>query len=117
MRKKSVQANVREFSKAARQEIISRDRGTCIFCNINYRMEKSTWLGKEIKSIMHYIPRSKNGMGIPQNGAIGCQYHHDMMDNGSEGYRDEMLEIFREYLRNEYPGWSEKELIYSKWNF
>ena len=114
-KKASAQAKAREFSSKAREEIYIRDRGMCIFCRIGYHMDKATWLGKEIKSVMHYIPRSKNGLGIAQNGALGCQYHHEMMDNGHEGHREEMLGIFREYLKEQYPGWNEEELVYSKW--
>ena len=66
---------------------------------------------------MHYIPRSDNGLGIPENGALGCQYHHTMMDNGNEGRREEMLGIFKEYLMNEYKDWNEDDLRYSKWDF
>lgn len=113
---KSRQARLREFSAGERQKIHERDGG-CIFCAVNYHMEKATDLGLQIKSIMHYIPRSKNGLGIKENGAVGCQYHHEMMDNGHEGRRDEMLNIFREYLKAHYPGWDEKDLVYSKWNF
>lgn len=115
--KKSKQARIREFSPVTRQKIIERDRGKCIFCEMGYRTGNSTWFGKEIKSIMHYIPRSQNGMGIEQNGAVGCQYHHEMLDNGNKGYRDEMLGMFRDYLKGNYPGWKEEDLIYSKWNF
>ena len=114
---KSKQAKAREFSKKAREEIYNRDHGKCIFCTMEYRMEKATWLSQEILSVMHYIPRSKNGLGIPQNGALGCQHHHTMLDNGNEGVREEMLQIFREYLQKHYQDWSEDKLTYSKWNF
>lgn len=66
---------------------------------------------------MHYIPRSQGGLGIPQNGAVGCQCHHGMMDNGNNGKRQEMLEFFKEYLQRHYPDWDEKELVYDKWKF
>lgn len=115
--KKSKQAKMREFSPKARKEIIERDNNQCIFCTRGYMTGKGTWFGKEIKSIMHYIPRSQNGKGIPQNGAIGCQYHHEMLDNGNKGNRKEMLEIFADYLGSRYPDWNEADLIYSKWDF
>lgn len=114
---KSKQARAREFSQDARIEISIRDRGKCIFCEMNYHMEKATWYSQHLFSIMHYIPRSKNGLGIPKNGAVGCQYHHEMLDNGNTGRRGEMLEIFREYLMQQYPDWNEHDLVYSKWNF
>ena len=108
-------AKAREFNKKARDEIFMRDKGECIFCQISYHMEGATWYSRELRSIMHYIPRSRNGLGIPENGAIGCQYHHDMLDNGNQGHREEMLEIFRDYLKNHYKNWNEERLIYSRW--
>jgi len=110
-------AKAREFPPAERNKIFLRDAGQCIFCRKNYHMEDdaATWLGKEILSIMHYVPRSKNGLGIAENGALGCQYHHEMMDNGKDGRRDEMLQIFREHLQSRYPNWDEDMLTYSKW--
>uniref|UniRef100_UPI00402ADFDB hypothetical protein n=1 Tax=[Lactobacillus] rogosae TaxID=706562 RepID=UPI00402ADFDB len=78
-------------------------------------MQGSTWYSQQILSVMHYIPRSAGGLGIPQNGAIGCQFHHNMLDNGNQGKRKEMLEIFRQYLQELYPEWNEDELVYRKW--
>lgn len=52
---------------------------------------------------------------IPQNGALGCQSHHEMLDNGNKGRREEMLQMFRQYLQDHYPDWSEEALTYSKW--
>lgn len=117
MARKSKQARAREFSPNSRKEIYSRDCGRCIFCTMNYRMDGALWLETKILSVMHYIPRSQNGLGIPQNGALGCQYHHNMLDNGNIGVRDEMLEKFKEYLKNHYEDWNEKELVYNKWKF
>ena len=78
-------------------------------------MQGSTWYSEQILSVMHYIPRSAGGLGIPQNGAIGCQFHHNMLDNGNQGKRKEMLEIFKQYLQELYPEWNEDELVYRKW--
>lgn len=78
-------------------------------------MQGSTWYSQQILSVMHYIPRSAGGLGIPQNGAIGCQFHHNMLDNGNQGKRKEMLEIFKQYLQELYPEWNEDELVYRKW--
>lgn len=112
---KSKQAKAREFSAKAREEIYYRDCGQCIFCRMNYHMEGATWLGKEILGVMHYIPRSHGGLGIPQNGALGCQYHHEMMDNGNTGRRKEMLTYLSSYLSSFYTDWKEENLVYSKW--
>lgn len=111
----SKQARAHEFSQKEREKIKKRDCNRCIFCTLGYHMENATWLGQNIQNIMHYIPRSKGGLGIEQNGALGCQYHHDMMDNGNKGLREEMLGILKGYLMGHYPEWKEEDLIYNKW--
>ena len=105
-----------EFNAKTRNRIKERDGG-CIFCMQQYHTKNATWLDLNTFSIMHYIPRSKGGLGIEENGAVGCNYHHFMMDNGKEGRREEMLGIFKEYLMRRYPGWDESKLTYSKWGF
>lgn len=104
-----------EFSPQTRKIIRQRDRNECVFCELRYHMEDATWLGCSTQNIMHYIPRSQGGLGIEQNGVLGCQYHHDMMDNGNKGLRKEMLGILRGYLMGNYPGWNEEDLVYNKW--
>ena len=105
-----------EFDTKTRKIIKERDGG-CIFCQKRYHMTGALWMDLRTLSIMHYIPRSQGGLGIEQNGAIGCHHHHFMMDNGREGRRKEMLGIFREYLMQQYPDWDESQLTYSKWRF
>ena len=114
---KSKQCKAREFSPKVRKEIIYRDSDECMFCKKQYHMEKATSLGLQLRTVMHYIPRSSNGLGIPENGGLGCQYHHEMLDNGNTGRREEMLGIFREYLMQQYEGWNEEDLVYDKWRF
>ena len=115
MPKMSKQARAREFNTTSRRIIKERDQNQCIFCRMGYRMEEVDWSGTESLSIMHYIPRSHGGLGIPQNGAQGCISHHEMLDNGNKGYRAEMLQLFKQYLQDHYPDWSEDALTYSKW--
>ena len=110
----SKQAKAKEFSPKIR-EVIKRRDGGCIFCRMNYQMDKISWFDSQLMSIMHYIPRSKGGLGIEQNGALGCQYHHSMLDNGHQGRRVEMLEMFKGYLQSHYDNWNEEELYYRKW--
>lgn len=116
-KKKSKQAKAREFTAKERKKIKARDHENCIFCEIEYHMENATPYGLMMKSIMHYIPRSANGLGIEQNGAVGCEYHHHMFDNGSEGRRQEMKDRFKGYLKKFYPDWDEQNLVYDKWSF
>lgn len=103
-----------EFDAKTRRYIEERDNG-CIFCQMRYRMEKAMYLELNIFSIMHFIPRSAGGLGIPENGAIGCQYHHNMLDNGNDGHRKEMLELFEEYLKSVCDDWDKSKLKYNKW--
>lgn len=104
-----------EFSQKERERIKERDRG-CIFCRMQYHIEecRDTYLLQPTQ-IMHYIPRSHLGLGIAQNGAWGCIFHHSMLDNGSRGRREEMLKLFRSYLANHYRNWKEEDLIYQKY--
>lgn len=96
-------------------KVTERDSWTCIFCERDYEMNGPGFeIGRTVKDVMHYIPRSRGGRGIEQNLAIGCRYHHMMLDNGNNGRREEMLKIFREYLRRMYRGWDEEKLIYRK---
>lgn len=94
-----------EFSPEARKEIIERDGG-CIFCKIDPK-ERTGF------QIMHYIPRSRGGLGIPQNGAVGCLIHHQMLDNGADGKF--MRQYFKTYLEAIYGHLDEDDLIYKKW--
>ena len=97
---KSKQTKALEFSKNSRAAIRERDKGFCIFC------------GRRGTDIMHYIRRSHGGLGIPENGALGCRECHGKYD----GYQtDWMAYAFADYLRGYYPGWDEMILTYHKW--
>lgn len=68
----------------------------------------------EIQDIMHIVNKSQGGLGIEQNGVVGCRYHHGLLDNGNKGLRSEMLYMIEEYLGNCYPDWNRTSLIYEK---
>ena len=106
-----------QFSAGERKKIIARDNGKCIFCENGYFTKCGSDFLLSIKETMHFVPRSAGGVGVEQNGAIGCKYHHEMLDNGSSGRRREMLDFFEKYLRGKYPGWNREALIYKKYNF
>ena len=104
-----------EFSSAVRIKIYERQRGQCLFCLMGYEMEGAEPYELSLYEMMHVVPRSHGGLGIEQNGVLGCIYHHRMMDNGSGGKRKEMLEICREYLKRCYPGYDFSRVIYTKY--
>ena len=116
--KKRTKKNLKyQFDEQARREMWDRDGGQCIFCARGYHMENKDDMLYQIKDPMHYINKSQGGLGVLPNGAIGCRYHHHLLDNGSKGLREEMLEIFKTHLKNLYPDWDEAQLVYNKWNF
>lgn len=100
-----------DISHATKEALWERDGG-CIFCRMGYHPPAEP---QTMWDAMHYIPRSRGGLGIVQNSAIGCRYHHQMLDQGAEGRRPEMLRLFRLYLMDKYPGWEESALVYDKW--
>lgn len=59
-----------------------------------------------IHDIMHFIPKSHMGLGVEENGAEGCRYHHTLYDNS--GNRKEWRKSFRDYLKSKYVNWSEE---------
>ncbi len=75
--------------------VYERDRGLCIFC------------GKVAVDIMHYISRGNLGLGIEENLACGCRECHMRLDQSK--HRNEMLKIFRSYLDELYPNFTERK--------
>lgn len=97
-----------DISAKVRKVVNDRDRG-CIFCK--YLGFIPTNMPTEI---MHYIPRSAGGLGIPENLAVGCIYHHRQMDtDGKYTERQCMRALFRHYLREVYKdSWNEDKLVW-----
>ena len=71
-----------EFTPKVRRAIKDRDRGRCIFCSL---LGNS---GYPATQIMHYVGRAQGGLGVEKNGALGCVYHHQQLDNSDK--RDAM---------------------------
>ena len=106
-----------QFDTQTKQKIYLREKGQCLFCQRNYHMKCWDEYQYKIKDIMHYINKSAGGLGIMENGVLGCRYHHSLLDNGNKGLRPEMLEIMKEYLKSKHPEWDESKLVYKKYNF
>lgn len=116
--KKSKRSQSASIQQMVGMKVVKRDRGECIFCRMEYHIEECTHkYEREIKDIMHFIPRSAGGMGVEENLAVGCRFHHSMFDNGNMGRHEEMRDMFKGYLKSKYPEWDEKHLIYNKWSF
>jgi len=103
------------FTNETINKIIERDE-SCLFCKNRYHMNKDyNDFRDTIFDIMHIVPKSAGGLGIEENGVLGCRYHHHMLDNGNNGLRNEMLEILEEYLKSIYNDWDKNELVYDKY--
>ena len=102
-----------QFSNQIKQKIAERDQ-YCIFCKFYYHMHSKDDFSYHIHDIMHIVNKSQGGLGIEENGVLGCRYHHHLLDNGNKGLRAEMIEILESYLKNIYPGWDREKLVYKK---
>ncbi|MGB8452762.1 MAG: hypothetical protein WCD89_10545 [Anaerocolumna sp.] len=103
-----------QFNNATIRKIVERDQD-CIFCKLGYSIEGADPFELQIKDPMHIINKSQGGLGIEQNGALGCRYHHHLLDNGNKGLRQQMQESLKEYMKNLYPGWNPDNLVYKKY--
>ena len=104
-----------QFSKKTALKIKERD-DMCFFCRMGYYMGAENLMEYQIWDIMHVVPKSALGLGVEQNGVLGCRYHHSLMDNGNKGLRQEMIGMLEEYLSGLYPGWKREDVIYKKYD-
>ena len=100
-----------EIPTSVRRLVNERDSG-CIFCLAMYEIPHGYRPEMYCMEIMHFVSRSSGGLGIPENLAKGCIYHHRMLDHSPK--RQEMKLIFETYLRNHYPDWEESRLYYTR---
>lgn len=98
----SKRAKALAITEETRQKVWCRDAGRCVYCRRPGNPEA------------HFIPRSKGGLGIPENILTLCRPCHDRFDHGTRAEREGMREFFREYLKSYHPGWDEEKLIYHK---
>lgn len=103
-----------EFTAKARKAIHKRDRETCVFCAAGYEPPEDPAYCRTALQIMHIVPRSQLGMGVEQNGVLGCIWHHQMLDNGNRENRREMLAMLEDRMRRMYPGWTRASVTYRK---
>lgn len=102
---KSKRSKECDITDKVRQAVYERDKGICIIC-MNERGIPN----------MHYIPRSKGGLGIEQNiicGGLKCHHEYDNACKTKER-KNELKSIITGYLKSKYEEWNEEELIYKK---
>lgn len=99
---KSKRAKACDISKKVKDIVWKRDGERCIICGSHYAMPNS-----------HYIRRSQNGKGTPENIVTMCSRCHFMYDQG--GDRKAIGRYTEKYLRSKYPDWNPDKLVYKKW--
>ena len=96
--------NKLDFTKQSKQIIIERD-SCCIYCGAHHRL-----------TYAHNIPRSKGGLGIPQNGVLLCIRCHHALDNGHDSdLANAIQEYIDSYLKRHYGEIKRSEATYQKW--
>ena len=104
-----------QFSQETINQIGERDE-RCIFCKMWYNMPSKPKYEHAILDIMHIVPKSQGGLGIEENGVLGCRYHHSLLDNGNKGLRAEMMDMIEGYMKDKYPEWDKSKLVYKKYD-
>ena len=98
---KTKRAKACDITKKVKDIVWERDGHKCIICGSPYAMPNS-----------HFVRRSQNGLGIPENIVTMCQLCHYMYDLGPQR---ELIATYTEvYLRSKYPNWNKENLIYKK---
>lgn len=101
----------RAIPKKVKEIVAERDScdgwPCCINCGAPAPSENPTAF-----SCAHFISRAQNGIGTPENILTLCPACHRRYDQTTA--RERMRQYFREYLKNHFPNWEERELIYRK---
>jgi len=100
-----------QFDRDIIRKIMERDNGKCIFCS-EYGIAPHD---NRMLDICHVVNKSQGGLGIEQNGVVGCRYHHHLLDNSSQN--KEFRDFAESYLKSFYPDWNKKNVTYDKWVF
>jgi GT2 family glycosyltransferase len=106
-------------------EIVSlkENLGFCGAVNLGIQKTKTPYLillNNDTEADRHFVEKLLAGIKKSERiFSCGAQMidfkNHEMLDNGNKGRREEMLQMFRQYLQDHYPDWSEDALIYRKW--
>jgi hypothetical protein len=112
MKKNNVLSLPAKFTPDVKSKICKRDNHQCLFCKLkhhieNYNANSIDWLFHEVE---YYVPGSKNGLGIEQNGFEICRHHQRNYNDPK--FRMEMLIIVRDYLKSIYKDWNKENILF-----
>lgn len=91
------------ISREVKERVWERDQGRCVVCGRSYGAFPNA----------HFIPRSAGGLGVEENIVTLCIPCHHAYDNSDR--RNEIRETLRDYLKEQYFYWDEKNLYYHKY--
>lgn len=108
--RKTKRAKALDIPQSVKKRVWERDEGRCVVCGSRVNVMPNA----------HFIPRSQGGLGIEQNIVTLCTEMsenkcHRRFDFGGAEERAAIGAIIEDYLKEKYPGWSKKELVYRKW--
>lgn len=89
------------ISKATKDAVYKRDGGHCIICGSMYGQPNA-----------HVVRRSRGGIGIEQNIVTLCPFCHREFDEGRN--RELYGNMIVGYLKEFYPDWDWKDMVYRK---
>lgn len=101
---KSKRSKACDIPQKVKDKVWERDGFYCIKCGNPQAMPNA-----------HYISRAHGGLGIEENIVTLCQECHDIYDHSPR--RPEFREYIKNYLKNKYPDWDEKNLVYRRKNY
>lgn len=103
---KSKASKACDFAPKVRKVIMLRDQSKCVACHSKHNL-----------TIAHvFVPRSKGGLGVKENGAVLCMKCHHKLDNGLNKEALPIKKYVEIYMRRLYDI-SIKDLIYKKYEF
>lgn len=98
---KSKRTKALSITPKVKKTVYERDGGRCVLCGSPHGLPEA-----------HYIPRSRGGLGIPENIVTLCRNCHRELDQTTR--RTELLERVKAYLDIWYPDFSDDDRIYKK---
>ena len=102
MMSKSKRTKACDIPMSVKKKVWERDNFCCCVCGTPNAMPN-----------VHFLPRSKGGLGIEQNIVTLCMQCHFNYDQTTQ--REVMGKFIKKYLNEKYDNWDEESLVYKRW--
>lgn len=94
------ETKAKAIPQSVKRAVYERDHGVCVLC------------GCPGEPNAHFISRGQGGLGIEENIVTLCHNCHRLYDQTSK--REWMRVTLKLYLKEHYPNWDERNLVYRK---